>query len=158
VDDDVDALHALAVGEGDGAVEAAGAGEGVGFSGASGRTEGPDGVEEAESGDVVVPEGEGVGHALIGVRAADHVDGVHDGPVKGLLDGGARVAGEDVVVGLGPGEADDTSEGAHELVLELKLLLGCGASAAAIEDEDGVLDAAPVGEGVDAFGDGVLAA
>ena len=103
-------------------------------------------------------EGEGAGHALVGVRAADDVDGMHDGPVQGLLDRWARAAGEDVVVGLGPAEAEDAAEGAHELILELKLLLGRGAGAAAVEDEDGVLDVAPGSEGVDAFGDGVLAA
>ena len=144
MNDDVDALHALSVGKGDGAVESASAGEGVGFAGRGGGSEVGDGVEEAEAGDVVVAEGEGVGHALVGVGAADDVDGVHDGPVQGLLVGGARVSGEDVVVGLGPAEAEDTAEGSHELVLELKLLFGRGAGTAAVEDEDGVLDVAPV--------------
>jgi hypothetical protein len=83
---------------------------------------------------------------------------VHDGPVQGLLIGGTRVSCEDVVVGLRPAEAEDAAEGAHELVLELKLLLGRGTGAAAVEDEDGVLDVAPVSEEVDGFGDSVLAA
>ncbi|WP_035348056.1 hypothetical protein [Edaphobacter aggregans] len=83
---------------------------------------------------------------------------MHDGPVEGLLVGGARVSGEDVVVGLGPGEADDAAEGSHELELELELLLGCGAGAAAVEDEDGVEDVAGGGEGVEALGNGVLTA
>ena len=45
-------------------------------------------IEEAEAGDVVVAQGEGLGQALVGVEAADDVDGVHDGPVRACWIGG----------------------------------------------------------------------
>lgn len=78
--------------------------------------------------------------------------------MESLLVGGAGISGEDIVVGLRPGEPDDASEGTHELVLELELLLGGRTGAAPIQHNDGVLDASPAREGVDAFGYGVLSA
>ena len=128
------------------------------FPGDGGSSADSDGVEEAEASDVVVAQGKGLGCALVGVGTADDIDRVHDGPVHGLLDGGGGGPGKDVVVGLGPGEAEDTAEGSHELVLELKLLLGSGTGAAPVEDEDGVPDLPGGRDSVDTFEDSVLAA
>ena len=72
--------------------------------------------------------------------------------MQGLLNGGLGSSGEDVVVGLRPSKADDPSEGAHELILELKLLLGSGTCAAPVEDEEGVLDLSGSSYGIEAFG------
>ena len=62
------------------------------------------------------------------------------GQLQRLLVGRLRVCGEDVVVGLRPADAQHAPEGAHQLILQLQLLLRRGSGAAAIQYQDGVLD------------------
>lgn len=117
-----------------------------------------DRVDGDQGGDVVGAQGEGTGQALVGVGAADNVQRMQDGPVEGLLVGGRGRAGEDIVVGLRPGQAQDAAEGSLQLVLQLKLLLGRGAGAASVDDDDGVQDVAGRVEGVHRLRHPVLAA
>lgn len=156
LDDDVDAFHALTVGEGDPAVGPGRVAPGRLF--ACWRLSLVDEVELLERGDVVRAQGKRLRKALVAVGAADDVDGMHDGPVQCLVVRGSRVPGEDVVVGLRPAQTEDATEGAHELVLQLKLLFGSGAGASAVQDDQSVLDLRAGGDGIDALGDAGLEA
>ncbi len=117
-----------------------------------------DGVDGDHGTDVVGPQRKRAGQTLVGVESADDVERVHDGPGHRLCVRGGGCAGEDIVVGLGPGQAEDATEGPHQLVLHLQLKLRRGAGAAPVQHDDGVQDVAGGVEAVDGLGDGVLAA
>ena len=92
-------------------------GDGIGggelFAGEAGEILRGDGVDAVEGSDVVEAKDGGVGDALAAGMAADAAQGLHDGPALKAV--GVAV-GERAGVDLGIVEAEDTAEGALELV------------------------------------------
>ena len=83
---------------------------------------------------------------------------MHNRPVEGLIVGGARIPGEDIVVELGPAKPHDSAKRPHELVLQLQLLLWRRPGATTVEHKNRMVDVAIARDGIDALRDCILTA
>jgi hypothetical protein len=99
-----------------------------------------DKVELRQRRQIVRTKSEWLRHALVGIRATNDIDRMHHRPKHRLVEGRLRGVREDVVIGLRPAQPKHTAERPHQLILQLHLLLRRRAGAAAIKNQNRMLN------------------
>ena len=107
---------------------------------------------------VVWPQLERAGHALVGVRTAKNVDWMHHWPMHRLRITRRRRSRKHVIVRLRPRQPQHPSKRSHQLVAQLRLLFRCGPRTSSIQHQHRMHNVARRVEPVDALGHRVLPA